>query len=139
MIDIIRKTWPFPGFPTLKTEFLIVFLVVMMSCSAGRKKPKGLIPENTYIQILAESQLIESFEATYGDSVKTDSLRKALLMKFNLTPEQLLLSHDYYRMDIPGQKKRLEAVDDLLRKEMERLQVLIRTVDSTAFKDARQD
>jgi hypothetical protein len=108
----------------------------MMSCSAGRQKPQSLIPEATYIHILAESQLIESFEATYGDSVKTDSLRKALLMKFNLTPEKLLLSHDYYRMDVPGQKKRLEAVDDLLRKEMERLQVLIRTVDSTAVRDA---
>lgn len=136
MTAIIRKTWRFPGFPTLKTKCLIVFSVVMMSCSAGRQKPQGLIPEATYIHILAESQLIESFEATYGDSVKTDSLRKALLMKFNLTPEQLLLSHDYYRMDIPGQKKRLEAVDDLLRKEMERLQVLIRTVDSTAVRDA---
>jgi hypothetical protein len=110
------------------TLFAPVFGVLLL-CSSGcgsqnsSSAPEDLIPEQQYLSIVAESRLLKSYESTYSDSLKTDSLKKALLSKYAVTAEQLMRSHTYYSLDIEKQKMRLEQVDRLLQTEMERIQV----------------
>lgn len=113
----------------MKRRILLLFLMLSFCGrpTPGWEKPADLIPEEVYIRLLAESQVIESYEQTYGDSLKTDSLKSVLLQKFSVTDSQLIKSHKFYRFDVVQQKKRLEKAVELLEAETERMLIELET------------
>lgn len=105
-----------------KHALVFCVLAVMMLTTACLKnntqpKPKDLIAEDTYIDLMVEMQHITTYRNAEPDSVNADSLKNLVYEKYNVTDEQYLRSHRYYQSHIQDQIVRIDTV--LLRLESE--------------------
>jgi hypothetical protein len=103
----------------ISTFLVFILLGWTFSCGETHPKPPNLIAEQTYIMILAETQLLESFEQVYGDSIKTMAWRQVLLEKYVISEDQFNASHEYYKLDPEKQKKRIERALEIIESQME--------------------
>lgn len=80
------------------------------------EQPEKLIPEDQYISLLVELQLVRTYEETGQiDSVTTDSLRNVIFDKYNVTATLFKTSHDYYQQFPREQKNRIDKAIEELR------------------------
>lgn len=101
-----------------------------MTCSlllagCGDKKPKppkDLIPEDQYINMLVDYEMVQSYEFMHGDSAHVQQLVDSVMHHYGATREQFMRSHAYYQKDVKAQKKRFNKAIEQLRKEMVRLE-----------------
>lgn len=98
------------------TAWLLLTLV-MIGCSA-ESPPEHLIDEDTYINLLAEFQLLKSYQNTYGDSVRYETIRQAVLQKYDVSIEAFKQSHTYYQEHLDNQQKRINMALEKLQKEI---------------------
>lgn len=111
--------------------FLLPFLLLLGSCKEENPKPEKLIPEDTYINLLVELQLLESYRSsTPEDSTSIDSLKSIVFTKYDATQEQFVESHRYYQKQVKPQKERISKAIDRLREKM----VAEGLMDSTAIR-----
>ncbi len=103
---------------TLLALFLSAGL--LLSCSGSESPPDNLIEEETYIDLLVELQLLETYRSGVPDSVAADTLRAAIFRKHGVQPEAFRRSHRYYRQNLEEQKERIdEAIERLRRDQVE--------------------
>lgn len=82
------------------------------------KKPDSLIEEDIYIDLLAELEMIRSYHETLPqDSVSIDSLRTMVYNHYEISEQQFVESHEYYREDMKKQAERVDEAIERLRKD----------------------
>lgn len=80
-------------------------------------KPKNLIPEETYVNIMLELHILDSWVFTSTDSTFSDSITTKLFDFYNIDKQQFISSHTYYQSQIDGQISRIDSALKLLRSE----------------------
>ncbi|TYP92715.1 protein of unknown function (DUF4296) [Fodinibius salinus] len=96
-----------------------VLLWALGSCSSTPEKPTNLIPEDRYITLLIEKQLVRTYtEFNKTDSTKIDSLANAIYEQYDITEEQFQDSHHYYQQFPEEQKKRISRAIEQLKQEL---------------------
>ena len=102
----------------------LLSLLFWSGCETENSPPEDLLPEETYIDMLVELQLIKSYQmATDEDSVRVDvdSLEQVVFQKYGATQRQFRTSHEFYQDQIEQQKERVTEAIDRLRMETTRL------------------
>lgn len=77
--------------------------VLLTGCS---EEPEDLIPEDDYINLLVEFELINAFNSDTGD---TDTVLRAIdqiFVAYGVTEEQFLRTHEFYQRDVENQVSR---------------------------------
>ena len=95
-------------------------LLAALACSTAGDLD-DLIPEDTYIDLLAELHLMSAIENTYPDSTLRDDAFEQVLLQYNITAEAFENSHEYYFQDIQGQWARLDEANRRLDEELTRI------------------
>ncbi len=81
-------------------------------------KPKDLISEQNYIDLLVEMQHITTWKNARPDSVNADSMKQLIYKKYHITEKQFFASHEYYQKDLSHQLDRVdEAIHQLQSEE----------------------
>ncbi|MEL7833941.1 DUF4296 domain-containing protein [Fodinibius sp. Rm-B-1B1-1] len=95
--------------------FLGMFLSV--SCSSDHPpKPKSLLEEDTYIDLMIELQLVRSYGETNSlDSLLVDSLTQEVFQKYQTTDSTFVRSHRYYEQFPEQQLQRIDAAIEQLK------------------------
>lgn len=95
---------------------LFVLTFIISNCSSEQQPPENLIAEDTYIDMMVEFQLLETYQNSMPiDSVNTDSLEKVIFEKYTVTEAEFLESKDYYQQDFKAQAKRVDKAIEQLR------------------------
>lgn len=102
----------------MSQRLFIVFtflLFTLANCSDDPKKPKNLIEEDKYTDLLVELQLIRSYgENAETDSATIDSLTSSVFQKYNVSSEAFMKSHEYYERFPKQQNERIgNAIEQL--------------------------
>jgi len=75
--------------------FLMLFTV--LGCSAEDAAPEYLIDEDTYVNLVVEFKLLDSYQQSLPpDSSIADSLTDLILDKYEVSEEQYIKSRNYY-------------------------------------------
>lgn len=115
------------------SSFLFLLSVVLLSarCTDNEPQPpENLIEEDRYIDLLAEFQMIRSYQETLPqDSVVVDSLTGVVYEKYGVSREQFIESHNYYRQNFEQQIERLDEAIERIR--MDQIQQDTTETDST--------
>lgn len=97
----------------------LILAVLLLSTGCGDDQPRppeNLIEEDRYIELLAELQMIRSYqEFLPRDSTTVDSLIGVVYDKYDISREQFIESHNYYRQDLEGQVERLDEAIERIR------------------------
>ncbi|MEX0779484.1 MAG: DUF4296 domain-containing protein [Balneolales bacterium] len=112
----------------MRIKFLLIipaFLLLFVAC-ADQNKPKDLIQEDAYINLLAELHILNAIEQTYPDSTLRDESLERVLQKYNLSIETFEQSHEYYLQDLDAQYQRLQTANDRMQKEYDRINEISR-------------
>jgi hypothetical protein len=97
---------------------LILMCILLAGCNHYNKRPKHLIPDSTYINLLVELQLLKSYQqAQRPDSVTVDSLRKAIFKKYGTNERRFKKSHTYYRRHVKQQNERIKKAIKRLQQD----------------------
>ncbi|MFD2532793.1 DUF4296 domain-containing protein [Gracilimonas halophila] len=117
--------------------FGLVFFI-SYSCVGPEEipKPKNLLPEDTYIDLLVEVQHVITYKNAYPDSVNSDSLTSLVYDKYQVTEEEFLSSHEYYQKQVKEQVERIDEALLRLRAEDEQLKA---HMDSVLKANTRRD
>lgn len=120
----------------LSRILFILIVVVVTGCSGQHKpeKPKNLIPEDTYIDLLIEMQNIQSYRNADPDSVNADSLKSLVLNHYNVSDSQFLSTHKYYQMQPDRHLIQIDSVISRLDREELRIRAFIDSVQSARQK-----
>jgi hypothetical protein len=98
--------------------FFIVLLMASMITSCHNDQPANLLPGDTYVNLLIELQLLESYgDQQHPGSQIVDSLRQIIFKKYGTTKQQFQKSNIYYSQHIDQQNKRIQEAIDRLRKD----------------------
>ncbi|MDR8392179.1 DUF4296 domain-containing protein [Aliifodinibius sp. S!AR15-10] len=109
---------------TFRTWLLLFPLVALLAgCIEKPKnpKPENLIPEDDYIDLLIELQLLKSYRASFPpDSAEPniDSLKALIYDKYHVNEEQFLRSHRYFQSQVEPQVERVTNAIDSLKEQM---------------------
>lgn len=96
---------------------LLLFTTLVTSCTESPEKPSQLIPEEKYIDLLVELQLVRSYAQNMAaDSTTVDSLTNEVFTKYDVTSNSFRESHTYYQ-EFPKQQR------DRIDEAMERLKM----------------
>lgn len=110
-------------FLSMRTSLLfilvLVFPFVMVSCSKNEaEKPINLIPEDTFITILAEFELINAQFNLTSDSLLATTTRDSVLKVYQIKLDQFYESEVYYHHDINKYQELLnKAMDKLIEEQ----------------------
>lgn len=99
----------------------ILLGMIILSAGCGTEKPetpKDLIPEDEYVLLMAEFQLIEAYLKNTKDTVKAVQKTNYVLDSYDVTMDQFKSSTQYYEYDIDGQYKRVQRASDLLSRSI---------------------
>lgn len=103
----------------LSVAFLSLFL--LLSCGEQEPAPEErLIPEDIYVDLLVELQLLNTYRGSLPDSVRADTLRPAIFERYGVSPEAFERSHRYYRQQLDAQKRRIDEAIERLRRDQVR-------------------
>lgn len=103
----------------VKRFFSILLFCTILApygCSDEPAKPENLIPEDDYIDLIVELQMIRSFmQSPAADSISIDSLIDSVMNKYSTSREQFSTSHNYYQEFPEQQRQRIESAIERLR------------------------
>lgn len=119
--------------------FEILLAALIFSACVGPEKipkPKNLIPEEKYIDLMVEIQHIITYRNANPDSSDADSLKLVVFEKYDVTNEQYVASHHYYQRQVDQQIKR---VDEALKKLKTEEKYIQAHIDSAIEANALQD
>jgi hypothetical protein len=98
---------------------LLIFLIAISlgGCMEDSPpKPKNLIQEDTYIDLLVELQLLRSYgDITNADSLTVDSLTSEVFKRYKISDKVFRTSHNYYQQFPKQQQNRIEEAIERLK------------------------
>lgn len=100
---------------------VVIFLLFTVACEDSPQRPDQLVPEEKYISLLVEMQLVRSYEDTgHIDSLYADSLRDKVFEEYGVSSDAFWDSHLYYQKFPEEQKERIdEAIERLQMDQVE--------------------
>ncbi|MEX2604855.1 MAG: DUF4296 domain-containing protein, partial [Gracilimonas sp.] len=109
---------------------LVLASILMSGCMGPEEtpKPKNLIDQENYIDLLVEMQYIKTYRDAYPDSVSADSLKNIIYKKYVITESQFLASHEYYQKQVREQLVRVDEVIRRIENEEQNIQTHIDSV-----------
>jgi hypothetical protein len=112
--------------------FVTLMVVLLVGCTGQHKpkKPKDLIPEDQYIDLLIEMQHIQSYRNADPDSINADSLKAAVLSSYSVTDSQFLATHKYYQLQPDRHLEQIDSVLNRLDEEELRIRSFIDSIQS---------
>lgn len=108
----------------------------MFTGCSSNSTPDNIIPEDQYIDVLVELQLVRTHHNSMPDSVDADSLAQIIYEKYEIDKEQFLNSHEFYQTQVQRQLMRTEKAIQRLEDENQKIQSKI---DSARAEKARMD
>lgn len=95
---------------------LLLLLLIMVGCEDTPQKPTQLIAEDKYVNLMVELQLVRSYGDNADiDSLTVDSLKQAVLQKYEVKLSDFYDSHRYYQKFPRDQKKRVDKAIERLK------------------------
>jgi hypothetical protein len=119
------------------TLLFILFAGFFMVQCGDPNKPRDLIPQDKYENLLVEFQLLKIYQSTYEDSAKTEELRRKILDHYNVTIDQFKRSNKYYEINHKKEHQRLKTALDHLNEERDRLWDLKKQHESKSSKKGK--
>lgn len=103
-----------------------------LSCDSSKNDEitANLIPEEDYVQLMAEIQLLRTTRNSRVETADHDSLQKVIFEKYNVDAEQFAESNSYYQKQVKDQVRRVNQAIELLEAEMQKFET-----DSTAVEN----
>lgn len=98
------------------TALLISIILGGISCIPSEPVPENLLPEDTYVKLLVEMQLVESYLKT-RPKADADSLREIIFKEYGIAKTLFEQSNEYYTLQPQAQMKRLSSALILLEEE----------------------
>lgn len=95
--------------------FQLSILIFFLSCNTDR--PKDLIPEDLYLDLLIELEMAHSFFVSVDDSIMVKELILSIFEHYDISPERFERSHLWYDSDIDAQILRYRKALDRLNEE----------------------
>jgi hypothetical protein len=92
----------------------LIIALVSLGCEEEPQPPQDLIAEDTYINLITEFQMAESFRNNYDAPEMAQRLIDSTLSFYGVSFEQFLRTHNYYQRDLQAQKKRYQKAIDRL-------------------------
>ncbi len=93
-----------------------LLLFSLVNCSDDSQKPKELIDEDQYIDLLVELQLVRTYgESSYGDSLTVDSLATEVFNQYGVSDSVFYKTHQYYQQFPKEQEIRIEKAIERLK------------------------
>lgn len=102
-------------------KWLFPFIFFGISIFAGctddsPEKPKLLLAEDTYIDLMIELQLVRSYgESNSLDSLIVDSLTQEVFQKYQVSDSVFVQNHNYYQQFPSEQQQRIERAIEQLK------------------------
>jgi len=115
----------------------IIFAGFFLVQCRNSGKPKDLIPQEKYENLLVEFQLLKSYQNIYEDSLKTENLRRKILNHYNVTLDQFKRSNKYYELNHKKEHQRLKTALDHLNEERDRIWDLRKKQESKSSKNSK--
>lgn len=94
----------------------LFFTFLIVGCTDDTA-PHDLIPEDTYIDLIVEFEMIYSLHGEHKDSVLTASLIEKVLENYGITQDRFERSHAWYDQQINEQLQRFRKALDRLNEE----------------------
>jgi len=109
------------GIKSARYTFLFLLFTIgisfLNSCSEEQDiKPENLIPEETYIDLLVELQLLRSYSYT-DPTFNEDSVTAVIFQNYGVSSEDFFISHDFYQTRVEDQIERVSAAIERIKKE----------------------
>ncbi len=98
-----------------KTPLLIVLLTILVLANCNQEGKENVIPEDTYIKIIAELHIIRTIEQNYSEEINRDELLLQMFDHYQITEDEFDYSHRFYQRDVENQRIRLRKARDLLQ------------------------
>lgn len=98
----------------------LLSLFLLLSCGESEPAEERFIPEDTYVDLLVELQLLNTYRASLPDSLDTDTLRPAIFERYGVSAEEFERSHRHYRQQLGAQKRRIDEAIERLRRDQVR-------------------
>jgi len=97
----------------------LVFVTLILACDSEKTDaPKDLIPEQKYIQLLAEMEVIKVYLETEIDSASAREKMEYVFEEYGVTQDQFLRSNAYYEKNAVDQHRRIEEASEWLSDEV---------------------
>lgn len=101
--------------PTNRIALILLFLIP----TCGHTPPP--VPEDTYINLLAEAAIIQAVYAVTSDTLLSSTLFQEVLTDYGISDEIFQEAHHAYQRDVQGQMARWAKARERLAAESERL------------------
>jgi len=99
--------------------YILCCVLLFTSCESNKPQPpENLIPEDEYVLLMAEFQLIEAYLKNTKDTLKAVQKTNYVLDAYDVTMDQFKSSTNYYEYDVDGQFKRVQRASDLLSRSI---------------------
>ena len=108
--------------PVLSISLLIFFA----GCEEKElvPKPENLIPEETYVKVITELQLLDAWVYTSEEVLNPDSIMQEMFSSYEITEAQFEQSHAYYQSNPENHLARVDSVLSILEKEQKKMNQL---------------
>lgn len=100
----------------------------LMGCT---NEPNDLLGESVYLDVMTELAFVNELDDAI---LQEQGLNRAAMMdsvysKYQITPNQFLISHNYYQRDAQKHSERIEQVEQRIQAERERLQMHVKELE----------
>ena len=115
-----------PHLLKLRLSFSLLLLFLLVAVSACERKPADLIPEDVYVNLLVEFEIINFLYGSEADSLAQREFLNLVFRSYNISPEQFDRSHAWYERDVEAQIQRKRLAVDRMNQTYGRIHNTIR-------------
>ena len=101
----------------------IVLVIFFTGCEEKElvQKPENLIPEETYVKVITELQLLDAWVYTNEEVSNPDSIMRELFEFYEITEAQFEQSNAYYQSHPENHLARVDSALSILEKEQKKM------------------
>ena len=96
---------------------LILFILILLAGCREKDKPKDLLEEPLYMELLAEVFLVESYVEIMDQREKEDSLLNVVFEEYSVDRGRFERSHEFYQRQPDRQEARADSIRRMLQAE----------------------
>lgn len=101
--------------------WLIPAFILLITAGCSEQKPEKLVDEDTYKRMFVEFAIINQLDSTVLKNRTHADLRDLVYEHYGVTSEQFRVSHEYYETDLDAQIQRVNAINQLLQRERDKI------------------
>lgn len=115
----------------MKSNFTLVLLCFFAACSSAETEgTASILPEQTYLNVMVELQLLDALVFTSDSTLSRDSLKQVLFDEYKIDQSTYEEADRFYRSDIQEHQARLDSALRMIKREQQRLTAIQDSVES---------